>query len=299
MCYTNRTPDALHVYWPEMTINPSPRRGGGGGGGGRGRGGRGGASSMDDQAKERRQKIMNWTITLTMPAPTPKPAMPPKPMALLIPGLNPSWEAMRPYVHGELPIMVHADDVRQIKAALKWADTNHYKIIIAGGREAWMAADLLAKASVPVIYDSVYEMPRDFEPYDVQFKAPDILRQAGVKVIISIGAGGREPSDDPSAVRNLPYAAALAVAFGLPAEEAVKGMTLYPAQVMGVADHLGSSRTGQGRNPFGLRRRHSRPSRQRQTRLDRRPRSFPRNPPHPPLRQIPQPSKALTFVRSV
>jgi imidazolonepropionase-like amidohydrolase len=140
--------------------------------------------------------------------------------------------------------MVHADDVRQIKAALKWADTNHCKIIIAGGRDAWMAADLLAKASVPVIYDSVYEMPRDFEPYDVHYKAPEILRQAGVKVVLSIGAGGREPSDDPSAVRNLPYAAALAVAFGLPAEEAVKGMTLYPAQITGVADRLGSIEAG-------------------------------------------------------
>jgi imidazolonepropionase-like amidohydrolase len=85
---------------------------------------------------------------------------------------------------------------------------------------------------------------RDFESYDIQYKAPEILRQAGVKVIFSIGAAGKEPSEDPSAVRNLPYAAALAVAFGLPPDEAVKGMTLYPAQILGVDDRLGSIETG-------------------------------------------------------
>jgi imidazolonepropionase-like amidohydrolase len=91
---------------------------------------------------------------------------------------------------------------------------------------------------------------RDFEPYDVHYKAPEILRQAGVKVIFSIGAGGKEPSEDPSAVRNLPYAAALAVAFGLPAEEALKGITLYPAQIMGVDDRLGSIETGKDATLF-------------------------------------------------
>jgi imidazolonepropionase-like amidohydrolase len=239
-----KTPDALHVYWPDMNINPASRRGGGAAVG-RGRGGRGGASTADDQARERRQKMKELDDYFTDARAYAQARDAAKTNGAPDPGLNPSWEAMLPYLRGQLPIMVHAEDARQIKAAVKWAGTNGYKIIIAGGRDAWMAADVLAEAKVPVIYDSIYTMPaRDFESYDIQYKAPEILRQAGVKVIFSIGAAGKEPSEDPSAVRNLPYAAALAVAFGLPPDEAVKGMTLYPAQILGVDDRLGSIETG-------------------------------------------------------
>ncbi|MGA2541940.1 MAG: amidohydrolase family protein [Verrucomicrobiota bacterium] len=246
-----KTPDALHVYWPDMNISATGRRGGGGGVGGRGRGGRGGGGSLDEQDKERLLRIKELDDYFTDARAYAQARDAGKTKGAPDPGLNPSWEAMLPYVRGQLPIMVHAEDSRQIKAALKWAATNDYKIIIAGGRDAWMAADLLAKAKVPVIYDGVYTMPaRDFEPYDVHYKAPEILRQAGVKVIFSIGAGGKEPSEDPSAVRNLPYAAALAVAFGLPAEEALKGITLYPAQIMGVDDRLGSIETGKDATLF-------------------------------------------------
>lgn len=245
-----KTPDALHVYWPDMNINPAPRRGGGVGVG-RGRGGRGGPGTVDDQARERRQKMKELDDYFNDARAYAQARAAAKTNGAPDPGLNPSWEAMLPYVRGQLPIMVHAEDSRQIKAAVKWAGTNRYKIIIAGGRDAWMAADVLAQAKVPVIYDSIYTMPaRDFQSYDVQFKAPEILRQAGVKVVFSIGAGGREPSEDPSAVRNLPYAAALAVAFGLPPDEAIKGMTLYPAQILGVDDRLGSIETGKDATLF-------------------------------------------------
>ncbi len=246
-----KTPDALHVYWPDMNISATGRRGGGGGVGGRGRGGRGGGGNLDEQDRERLLRIKELDDYFTDARAYDQARQAAKDKGAPDPGLNPSWEAMLPYVRGQLPIMVHAEDARQIKAALKWAAANQCKIIIAGGRDAWMAADLLAKAGVPVIYDNVYTMPaRDFKPYDIQYKAPEILRQAGVKVAISIGAGGREPSEDPSAVRNLPYAAAMAVAFGLPAEEALKGITLYPAQIMGVADRLGSIEAGKDATLF-------------------------------------------------
>ena len=81
---------------------------------------------------------------------------------------------------------------------------------------------------------------RDTFPYDVYFTAPQVLHKAGVKVIFSLGLGG-EPA---ATIRNLPYSAAQAVAFGLPEEEALKGITLYPAQILGVADRLGSVEVG-------------------------------------------------------
>ena len=121
--------------------------------------------------------------------------------------------------------------------AVQWAAKHEYKIILAGGRDAWRVADLLAENQIPVIYESVFSQPaRDFDSYDVQFAAPKHLFDAGVKVIFS--------ETSASNARNLPYAAAQARAFGLPYEEAVKGLTLYPAQALGIADKLGSIESG-------------------------------------------------------
>jgi len=86
------------------------------------------------------------------------------------PGKNPPWEAMLPVVRGEIPITIHAEEVRQIRAAVKWAETNQFKIALAGGRDAWKVADLLATNKIPVIYDNVFTQPsRDSDAYDVHF----------------------------------------------------------------------------------------------------------------------------------
>jgi imidazolonepropionase-like amidohydrolase len=154
---------------------------------------------------------------------------------------------MLPYVRGELPITVHADEIRQIRAAVHWAATNHHKIILAGGRDAWMAADLLATNKVPVVYEHTYTLPaRDTESYDVHFRAPALLQRAGVQVSFSLGSD----SFDAALIKNLPYSAAQAVAFGLPEAEALKGLTLYPAQLAGVADRFGSLEPGKDATLF-------------------------------------------------
>jgi imidazolonepropionase-like amidohydrolase len=147
---------------------------------------------------------------------------------------------------GQLPIVVHADDLRQIKAALQWAETNRFKIVIAGGRDAWKAASLLASNHVPVIYSQIYGLPSETESYDIHFKAPELLRRAGVKVALSLQDG----VDAASQIRNLPYVASQAVAFGLPSDEALKAMTLYPAQIMGVEDRLGAIEPGKAATLF-------------------------------------------------
>jgi imidazolonepropionase-like amidohydrolase len=114
-------------------------------------------------------------------------------------------------------------------------------MILAGGRDARMVADLLASNKVPVVYVHTFTLPaRDTESYDVHFAAPEVLRKAGVQVVFCNGLG----TMDAALTKNLPYYAAQAVAFGLPAEEALKGLTLYPAQLAGVADRLGSIETG-------------------------------------------------------
>ena len=148
---------------------------------------------------------------------------------------------MLPVVRGEIPIMVHAEDVRQINAAVAWAQTNDFKIIIVGGRDAVLATNLLAAQKIPVVYEYTFNLPtHDYDAYDANFRAAEVLRAAGVKVAFSIG----NSSFDAAMAKNLPYLAAQSVAFGLPESEALKGITLYPAQLLGVDKRLGSIEAG-------------------------------------------------------
>jgi imidazolonepropionase-like amidohydrolase len=233
-----KKPAALHVYWPAMDINAT-----GGRGGRRGRA----SGSAEERVKERERKIKELADFFADARAYAQARDAAQTNGAPDPGLNPPWEAMRPYVRGERPIMVHAEELRQIKSALQWAETNNCNIVIAGGRDAWKVAGLLAKKNVPVIYDAIYSLPlSEAESYDIHFKAPELLRQAGVKVALSL----QTAAFDAAFARNLPYVASQAVAFGLPAEEALKAMTLYPAQILGLEDRLGAIQPGRDATLF-------------------------------------------------
>ncbi|HEV8158078.1 MAG TPA: amidohydrolase family protein [Pyrinomonadaceae bacterium] len=146
--------------------------------------------------------------------------------------------ALAPYVRGERPIIFTAERERDIRGVAKFAADMKIKAIIMGGQEAWKAADELKKNNIAVIYTNIYSLPvRDDDAYDYLFEAPARLQKAGVRFCISTGDGGAE-------VRDLPYHAGLAGAYGLPKEEALKSVTLYAAQILGIADRLGSIETG-------------------------------------------------------
>jgi imidazolonepropionase-like amidohydrolase len=147
-------------------------------------------------------------------------------------------EAMLPYVRGEKPIIFTAERERDIRGIIKFVEETKVKAIIMGGQEAWKAADGLKKNDIAVIYTNIYNLPvRDDDAYDYLFEAPAKLQQAGVRFAISTGNDGAE-------VRDLPYHAGLAGAYGLSKEEALKSVTLYPAQILGIADRLGSIEPG-------------------------------------------------------
>jgi imidazolonepropionase-like amidohydrolase len=229
---TIRKPVALHLFWPSMVLDPTAKEAARD---------KSKWKSLEAQAKERRSRLKATEDFFDEAKHYAKAKEAAAKGGTPGPDIIPAWEAMLPYVKGELPIMIHASEVRAIRTAVTWAATNHYKVILAGGRDAWMAADLLASNNVPVIYEHTYTQPtRDTESYDVHFRAPELLRQAGVRVIFSIGSG----SFDAPLIRDLPYSAAQAVAFGLPEVEALKGITLYPAQIAGVSDRLGSIEAG-------------------------------------------------------
>jgi imidazolonepropionase-like amidohydrolase len=151
-------------------------------------------------------------------------------------------EAMIPYIRGERPIIFTAERERDIRAVVKFVEENKIKGVIVGGQEAWKASDLLVKNNIPVIYTNIYNLPvRDDDAYDYLFETPAKLQKAGVKFAVATGDNGAE-------VRDLPYHAGLAAAYGLPKEEALKAVTLYPAQILGIADRFGSIETGKTAN---------------------------------------------------
>jgi len=236
---TFKKPVALHLFWPSMALDVSPREVSGSARRGQGRGG--GRKSLEEQAKERRAKLRELDDFFDDAKAYAKARAAAAHGRTAPPDTVPAWEAMQPYVRGDLPITIHADEIRQIKSAVEWAVTNHYKMILAGARDAWMAADLLASNRIPVVYEATYDLPaRDTESYDVHFQAPELLHKAGVQVAFSLPLASMAAPN----TRNLPYEAAQAVAFGLPEDEALKGLMLYPAQFAGVADRLGSIEPG-------------------------------------------------------
>jgi imidazolonepropionase-like amidohydrolase len=151
-------------------------------------------------------------------------------------------EAMVPYVRGEKPVIFTAERERDIRGVIKFVEETKVKGIILGGQEAWKAADGLKRNNIAVIYTNIYNLPvRDDDAYDYLYEAPSKLQQAGVKFAISTGNDGAE-------VRDLPYHAGLAGAYGLSKDEALKSVTLYPAQILGIADRFGSIEQGKTAN---------------------------------------------------
>lgn len=146
--------------------------------------------------------------------------------------------ALLPMLRGEMPVMFSADRVTDIRAAITFAAENGLKPIIVGGRDAWMMTDELKDKDVPVILTGVMALPGlEDDSYDVNFSAPAKLAAAGVRFAITSGDAGSE-------ARNLPYVAGMAAAFGLSSTDALKAVTLAPAEIFGVADRLGSLETG-------------------------------------------------------
>ena len=158
------------------------------------------------------------------------------------PATDVKLEAMVPYIRGEKPIAFTAERERDIRGVVKFVVEMKVKGIVVGGQEAWKVAEDLKKNNIAVIYTNIYSLPvRDDDAYDFLFESPAKLQQAGVKFAIGTGNGGAE-------VRDLPYHAGLAGAFGLPKDEALKAVTLYPAQILGIADRLGSIEVGKMAN---------------------------------------------------
>jgi len=146
-------------------------------------------------------------------------------------------EALAPVVRGQLPVLVFVNRARDIRNAVEFCDKQKLKMILAGGEEAYKVKDLLRSKGIPVILRPTLSLPIDEDDaYDRMLSQPAELAAAGVKVAFG--------SFDNSFARRLGQQAANAVAYGLPYDEALKAVTVYPAEIFGVADQVGTLETG-------------------------------------------------------
>jgi hypothetical protein len=224
--------------WEDLAVSPSaafvinyPNTGGGGGGRG-GFGGRGGAGG-GERAAEAINELKNLLRT----------AQAYDAMRSGEDGeFNLKLESMRPLVRGETLALVSANSQEQIEGAMMLADSFGLKVAVLGGNEAWKVRNELARRNVPVVLGSIQSTPSGTAPYDAIYAQPGILRRAGVKIAFSTGG--------TSSARHLPYNAALSVAYDLDPDDALRALTLWPAEIFGIADQVGSIEVGKKANLF-------------------------------------------------
>ncbi len=224
----------LHVFWPDLRIDKDPRY----------------PKTPEDQQKDIDARLRQLRDTFAVARAYAKEVQ-----AVSNPGIgsnsahrpetNIRFEAMLPVLRGELPVFIHADEVKQIEAAVRWATAEKLKLVLVGGQDAWRVAALLKERDVPVIVGAVNTLPlRRGDAFDEPYANAGKLSAAGVRFCIT----GEGSHFEAAHERNLPYHAAQAAAHGLAREEALKSVTLYPAQILGVADRLGSLEPGKDAN---------------------------------------------------
>lgn len=220
---------ALNVKWPDPNARVGGRFGGGGPPGGPG--GRGGAGGPPPKTyAEQVQQIKDWFAEARAYRDAVKSGQNAR--------TDIRYAAMIPAIDGKIPVVVAAEGAAQINDAITWAKGEGVRLVIRGGRDALFVADRLKAENVPVILTSTMAAPdRAYESYDQAYASPAKLYAAGVKFAIAGGAGGLYSY-------RLPWEAGVAVAFGLPEDEALKAVTINAAQFMGIDDKVGSLEVG-------------------------------------------------------
>jgi imidazolonepropionase-like amidohydrolase len=155
---------------------------------------------------------------------------------LVPPSFDPRLEALVPYARGEERVALHASGAQTILYGLKFAQEEGLDVVLFGVKEGWKVVDAIARAGVPVAVGPVLALPSsEFDPYDACYANPAVLHRAGVRVALLV---------DGENVRNLPFQAGFAAAYGLPYAEALRAITYYPAEILGLERELGSLAAG-------------------------------------------------------
>ncbi|CUU06236.1 Imidazolonepropionase [Candidatus Kryptobacter tengchongensis] len=222
---TLKAPVGLHIYWPRM-VQPS------------GPGFALARRSPEEIRKEVEKRLQLIRETFQKARAYKKAKESETQKGIPYHDTDLKYEAMIPVLEGKVPVFIHANSSKEILSAIEWAESEGLKIVIVGGNDAWKIADVLKAKNIPIILTNIHRLPSKTDSeYDEPFTVAYKLYKAGVKFCIA-GEGGYYNE------RNLPYQAATCVAFGLPKEEALKAITIYPAEILGVADKVGSIEPG-------------------------------------------------------
>lgn len=155
----------------------------------------------------------------------------------------PEMRQLAKVVSGELPLLLEVNAADDIEKAIAWLGDKELNVVLTGVAEGWRVADQIAKAGLPVITGPVLSLPtRQSDRYDAAYSNPGKMRQAGIKVALR--------TNDAENVRNLPFNAGFAAAYGMGKEEALRAVTIVPAEILGVEDQLGSIEVGKSATLF-------------------------------------------------
>jgi imidazolonepropionase-like amidohydrolase len=225
-----KTDSGMQASWPRFAAARVGRRGGGGG-----PPGESGASQANERLKELATLIEKTRAYVEGREKDTTQNL-----------LDRRLEGMIPVVLGKVPLIVEAEDTQQIESAVAFCKKHNVRLVIYGGYDAVKCAALLKEANVSIIVAGVYRLPQNrHDAYDAAYSLPARLQEAGIDYCIS-GAGRFGASN----LRNLPYHAATAVAYGLSHEDGLKAITLAPAKILGVEDRVGSLDVGKDATLF-------------------------------------------------
>ncbi len=146
-------------------------------------------------------------------------------------------EALARAAKGEVPVLARVDEEREIRSVVAFAEEHGLRLIVAGAREGYRVAELLAEKRIPVILGPTQSMPTGpDEPYDETYANPGKLHAAGVDIAFATFGSSNS--------RTLPYEAAMAIPYGLPRDAALRAVTVNAAEMLGIADRVGAIEAG-------------------------------------------------------
>jgi imidazolonepropionase-like amidohydrolase len=229
--------------WEDATLKANagitfnfPALGGGGGRGGRGGRGGGGEGTTFDEIKRARDRRLDELAGLFDRVRAYAKGGPDKTVDWTL-------EALIPVADRRLPLVTTVNRAQDIRDAVAFADRVNVKLVISGGTEANMVAPLLKEKNIPVILGNVLSLPASEDAFHAaSYQLAGELAQAGVKVAFSTG--------DSAYVRIVPYHAAMSVAWGMNRDDALKALTIDAAEILGVAERVGSLEPGKDANLF-------------------------------------------------
>lgn len=211
-----RAPAGLYVRWPSMAVDRSPEA----------------KIELSKQLRKREEKLLALREAVANAR-----AYRRSPDRRDV-----KWEALEPVLTGQIPVVLEAHGVDEIRAALAWARQEKLRPVVLGASEAWRIPDELA--DVPVIYTALARVPEHgVVGYDTYYRTPALLVERGVEVALSGGG-------DAAHVRNLSDLAGRAAAYGLSELDALRAITLIPARVLGIDDRFGSLESGKSATFF-------------------------------------------------